>query len=105
MDCVEREAGWRFADITSNAVRMLIDAAAAAGTAADAWVVLASSDGVQPCIGLYRQAIRARLAERVYGGNGRLCDLASPGRLLLVPIPGHEVVNVKVIDAGSRFRE
>ncbi len=90
-------------NVTASAVRTLLDAAAATSSAAGVWVVLASSNGVQPCIGLYRQAVRVHLAERVHGGNGRLFDLAPPGRLLLVPIPEQEVVNVNVNvnDAGT----
>ena len=79
--------------ITVDAIQAIIDAAHAPMTT-EAWVVLADANGVEPCIGLYRQAIRSRLAERMRGGRRSLHDLAPRDRLRLVPIDVAAALNV-----------
>ena len=80
-------------NITPGVVRAIIDGAQSVA-GADAWVVLANTGGVEPCIGLYRQAVRRRLAERLSAGKASLHDLVPPERLLLVPIDPAAARNV-----------
>lgn len=82
--------------ITASAVRAVIEGAQSIA-AADAWVVLADADGVQPCIGLYRQAVRQRLAERLRAGTGSLYDLSPPEKLMLVGIDPAAAKNVNTL--------
>ena len=60
---------------------------------------LAKANGVQPCIGLYRQAVRPLLAERIGQGRRSLYDLVPADRLLLVSIDVTEATNVNTPDA------
>lgn len=80
-------------NISSDAVRAIIEGAQSIA-AAEAWLVLAEANGVQPCIGFYRQAVRERLAERLRAGTARLYDLAPFERLLLVAIDPATARNV-----------
>ena len=86
--------------ITSNSIGAILDAALApTAPAVSAWVVLAKANGVQPCIGLYRQAVRPLLAERIGQGRRSLYDLVPADRLLLVSIDVAEATNVNTPDA------
>ena len=62
------------------------------------WAVLADADGLQPCIGLYRQMLRRRLAERVEAGLASLHDLTPTERLLRVVIDRRAAANVNTLD-------
>lgn len=80
--------------ITSTSVWAILNAA----LVSNAWVVLGEADGVQPCIGLYRQTVRPLFVERLRFGLRSLHDLVSAERLLLVPIGVDEARNVNTLD-------
>jgi len=76
--------------ISSVSVRAILDAA----VDSESWLVLGESGGIQPCIGLYRQAVRLLLAERIQAGRRSLHDLVRVERMRLVPIDAGEARNV-----------
>ncbi len=78
--------------MTAAVVRTIVTAALEQH--ASAWTVLADADGLEPCIGLYRQAVRATLAERVREGRSSLHDLVSAALLQKVPIDHRAAWNV-----------
>lgn len=87
-------------NITPSAIRAIIQAAST--NASNAWVVMAEADGLQPVIGLYRQAVRQQLADRLRSGVGSLHDLAPADRLVPVPIHRELVRNVNTTEELSK---
>ena len=61
------------------------------------WAVLADADGLHPCIGLYRQVLRRRLAERLAAGVASLHDLTPTAHLLRVVIDWRAAANVNTL--------
>lgn len=59
-----------------------------------AWAVLARTRRLEPCIGIYRQAIREVLLACVERGDYSLVDAIPPQRLHTVIIDGVEALNV-----------
>ena len=88
--------------VTASGVRAVLAAASAHETdATDATaplVVLAESNGVHPCFGLYRYAVRGALADRLQIGRGSLYDLVPSTRRLLVPVTAVETTNLNTPD-------
>jgi molybdenum cofactor guanylyltransferase len=64
----------------------------------EAWTILAFTDRPQPCIGVYRQAVRASLEERISQGRRRLHDLAPAERRRLVAIDHRCAANINTPD-------
>ncbi len=64
-------------------------------------VILGEANGVQPCIGLYRQTVRSVLAERVVHGRGSLHDLVDSKWRALVAIDERESTNANTPDEIS----
>ena len=58
------------------------------------WAVLADADGLHPCIGLYRQVLRRRLAERLAAGVASLHDLTPAAHVHRVVIERRAATNV-----------
>lgn len=75
--------------VTADSVRRIVDAAMAHPAAA---LILADSGRLEPCFGLYRQAMRSLVAERVRAGRHSLFDLADDS-VVRVPIDVRDAVN------------
>ena len=83
--------------IDAATVRAIVTAALAHPAAA---AVLAQTDHLQPCIGLYRPSAAAVLADRLgAGGSSRLWDAIPADRLVPVPVYPHAVVNANTVEA------
>ena len=65
--------------------------------ASSVWAILADADGLQPCIGLYRQALRQRLTARLAAGVASLHDLTPAAHLHRVVIARRAAVNVNTL--------
>jgi molybdopterin-guanine dinucleotide biosynthesis protein A len=87
-------------NITARTVRVILDAVTSDyNPDTSPLVVVAQSDGIQPCIGLYRRAILPLLADRLRLGRRSLHDLAPPSRVQLVAVDARDVLNVNTPDA------
>ncbi len=62
------------------------------------WAVLADADGLQPCIGLYRQTLRRRLTERLAAGVASLHDLTPTEHLHRVVTERRAAANVNTLN-------
>ena len=69
--------------------------AVAAGTAPQAWAVLAQTDRIEPCVGIYRRAAMPALEACIRAGS-RLGDALPRERIALVPVTADELANVNV---------
>jgi molybdenum cofactor guanylyltransferase len=85
--------------ITSRSIRRLIGEAASHPAA---WTILAATSGPEPCIGIYRQAARQVLAQRVGAGEFRLHDLAPKDCRRFVPIDAAEATNLNTPEDLAR---
>jgi len=82
--------------ITAEAVRVIVEAARAPN-AANAWVIMGEADGAEPCIAVYRPAVRQHLAARLQSGRRSLHDIATSERIVLVPIKADVARNINTI--------
>jgi molybdenum cofactor guanylyltransferase len=81
--------------IVANDLRAIIAESLAHPTAAR---VLASTDSPQPCIGIYRQSLRERLAQRLRDGRRSLHDLVPPACQRLIPIEFAHAININTLE-------
>ena len=77
--------------ITPRGVSMIV---AGAAESRGALAVMAAGERLEPCVGVYRQAARDRLAARLAEGRASLHDLLAEHERVLVPLPAAELVNV-----------
>lgn len=85
--------------MTETTVRQVLDAAAAAP---DAPAVLAQTSGVEPCIGIYRQAALPELRRAAADGRHAMHDAIRPLRCVLVAIPPGQALNANSPDELRR---
>ena len=90
-------------NVTAAVVQTILDAAAVHTLA---WAVWAESGDAEPprtepCIGLYRQPLQARLRERLARGHASLHDLVPPAHLMRVKISAEAAINLNTT-AGLR---
>lgn len=76
---------------TAADVQVIMDAATAAP---DAWAVLAVTDRLHPCVGLYRPAALAPLIDAMEQNQGRLSGAVPDERTVRVACPARAVANV-----------
>ncbi|MBM4108739.1 MAG: molybdenum cofactor guanylyltransferase [Phycisphaerae bacterium] len=77
--------------VTPDGVRVVL---AHASRHPEAWAVLARTDRLEPCFGLYRPSALAALAARLGSGSGRLHDALPAERVAAVDIASTLVANV-----------
>lgn len=82
-------------------VRLLLDSGAAAP---GALAVLAETDRIHPCLGLYRHAALGVLAAQLAAGQHRLVDALPAGRTATVPVPGASAININAAADWSAWR-
>lgn len=82
--------------VTADAVRSIVDTAA---NCPEAMAVLASSDRLEPCIGVYRQSALAILRNRIACEQRRLHDALPDDRVVRVPMDAAVIANVNTQDA------
>jgi len=80
--------------ISKAAVRSVLIVADASP---QAWAVLATASGLQPCIGLYRQAMAPALRRRLEAGERSLHDAAPPERLVRALVHEEETMNMNTL--------
>ncbi len=66
---------------------------AAAQGSPRAWAVLARTDRLEPCVGVYRAAALATLRERLVSGRRSLHDALAPGHVVVVDMDGAALAN------------